>query len=278
MKNIQNIFVLLITTISTLSSSITSPAFNPHPNLGRDILITLAGGVALAGAASYSAYRTYRYFKPLSEEEKSDIQKPEDTRPLISGIGTEALESGKIIATCIVAASLYGIAQDQVTYRHCPEYFTKNFHKAMMNRWPGRPVLDTAKKLFDNNPDNPTLRASIWGVVASWWMGAIIGVPVTLACRLGSWPKMEYKDLIKPLAYTMGLTGASTLYAGIKEYNNQQQPGYFNLEGIDDVKDKLGFTRNLAAHEAAYAAGPVWSIGLIAHILKTRYKLANKIS
>jgi len=182
----------------------------------------------------------------------------------------ESAECGKIIATCIAAATLYGIAQDQITYRYCPEYFTKGFHKDMMDSWQGVFGLDRAKKLFDNNPDNPTLRATIWGVVASWWMGALIGIPVTIACRVGPWPKINYKDIIKPLVCTLGLTGTSALIAG-----TQAKLGCRKLR-YEDVQDSAGFYKNLIAHNTAYIVGPVWSMGLIAYILRTRYELSQQ--
>lgn len=199
-----------------------------------------------------------------------DIHSSFDEEIEVSDVMQETAEFGKIIATCIAAASWYGIAQDQITYRHCPEYFTKGFHKEMMDSWSEVPGLAQAKKLFDENPDNPTLRATIWGVVASWWMGALIGIPVSIACRVGSWPKMNYKDIIKPLGGTLSLTGMSALIAGTQAKLGRRRLMY------DDVEDKKGFYKNLIAHQAAYIAGPIWSLGLIAYILRTRYQLSQQ--
>jgi hypothetical protein len=197
-------------------------------------------------------------------------------------IGTEILECSKIFAACIAAASLYGVAQDQITYRHCPEYFTQGFHRRMMNRWNG-PVLGTAKQLFDNNPDNPTLRASIWGVIASWWMGALIGIPVTLACRVGPWKKIGYKDLVKPLACTMSLTGANVALVGIQAHQLTQgidvewSKYWLDSHGVNTqgVTDYHGFFTDANAHSVAYLVGPLWSCALTGYLLKYRYELSK---
>jgi len=199
-----------------------------------------------------------------------DVEQGVEIDETVNGVMQESMECSKIIATCIAAATLYGIAQDQITYRYCPEYFTKGFHKDMMDSWQGVPVLDRAKKLFDNNPDNPTLRATIWGVVASWWMGALIGIPVAIACRVGPWPKMNYQDVIKPLVCTLGLTGTSAFIAG-----TQAKLGCRKLR-YEDVGDSARFYKNLIAHNAAYITGPAWSMGLIAYILRARYELSKQ--
>ncbi len=84
-----------------------------------------------------------------------------------------AIESLKIIVFCIVAAIVYGILHDQVTARVCVEYFTIGHP----------PIFHT---------DDPTLLAFGWGVIATWWMGAILAVPAVLTSRVGSWPKLRH--------------------------------------------------------------------------------------
>lgn len=223
-------------------------------------------------------------FKNSNESEKvhkeADLQ---DAQSLSSKVSEELKESGKIVGLCVGSAITYGILHDQITYRMCPEYFTQGFHKNMMDQWTDFP-LNSAKKLFDDNPDNPTLRAALWGTIASWWMGAILGIPITLACRLGSWPKLGYKDIVKPLACSMGMTGATAAFSGLQAHlmikNADPKAAQYLLNRmyvpINGVTDYKGFLTDLCAHEAAYAAGPVWSLALIVHILKTRYQLAQQ--
>src|SRR5436190_782619 len=61
-----------------------------------------------------------------------------------------------IIAMCTGAAIVYGVVHDQVTARVCVEYFTIGHP----------PVFGT---------DDPTLLGLGWGVIATWWVGAVGG-------------------------------------------------------------------------------------------------------
>jgi hypothetical protein len=66
-----------------------------------------------------------------------------------------------IILLCIVAAVIYGVVHDQITARICVEYFTIGHP----------PVFGT---------DDPTLLGLGWGVIATWWVGLILGFPLAL--------------------------------------------------------------------------------------------------
>jgi len=71
------------------------------------------------------------------------------------------MEMVKIVLLCIVSAVVYGILHDQVTARACVEYFTIGHP----------PVFKT---------DSPTLLALGWGVIATWWVGLLLGIPAAL--------------------------------------------------------------------------------------------------
>src|ERR1700676_2919513 len=88
------------------------------------------------------------------------------------------MESLKIALLCIVSAVVFGILHDQVTARVCVEYFTIGHP----------PVFDT---------DSPTLLALGWDVIATWWVGLLLGIPAALVSRLGSWPKYCAAALIR---------------------------------------------------------------------------------
>jgi hypothetical protein len=70
------------------------------------------------------------------------------------------MEYLKIVLLVVMAG--YGIVHDQITARICIEYFTV-FHP---------PVFRT---------ENPTLLGLGWGVIATWWLGAIMGVLLATA-------------------------------------------------------------------------------------------------
>lgn len=80
------------------------------------------------------------------------------------------MESLKIVVLCVLAAAAYGVIHELVTARICIEYFT---------------ILHPA--IFPTT--SPTLLALGWGILATWWVGAILGVLLALAARAGSRPR-----------------------------------------------------------------------------------------
>jgi hypothetical protein len=109
------------------------------------------------------------------------------------------IESLKILSLAIGAAVVYGIAHDNVTARVCVEYFTIGHP----------PVFDTA---------SPTLLAFGWGVIATWWAGLILGVPAALLSRIGSWPKLTARRLVRPAAWLVACMGTGSVLFGLAGY------------------------------------------------------------
>lgn len=194
----------------------------------------------------------------------------------MENVGKEIIVAGSIVGTSIAAASLYGILNDQVTARICPEYFTEGFHKDMMRRWNG-PILGRAKKVLDNTK-SPTVIGLIWGPIATWWVGAALGVPAMLAARIGSHNQLNTADLIKPLAVTLAVTGAGAAFAGTVGYfkakdakfRNQFANNYFRAVSGVPENAMHGFITDAYAHQAAYGVGALSGLGLIGYIIHKR--------
>jgi hypothetical protein len=89
-----------------------------------------------------------------------------------------------IVVLCVLAAVTYGILHDQVTARVCVEYFTIGHP----------PIFGT---------DDPTLLALGWGVLATWWVGVMLGVPLAVVARLGKRPKRSAVSMVRPLVVLM---------------------------------------------------------------------------
>src|SRR6516164_6267509 len=105
------------------------------------------------------------------------------------------MEALKIAALCIIAAIIYGIVHDQITARICVEYFTIGHP----------PVFGT---------DDPTLLGLGWGVIATWWVGLILGVPLACCSRVGWWPQFTAAQLMRPLLVMMSIVGVLAFLAG----------------------------------------------------------------
>jgi hypothetical protein len=86
-----------------------------------------------------------------------------------------------IVILTIVSAVLYGIVHYQFTARICVEYFTVGHP----------PVFST---------QSPTLLALGWGVIATWWVGLILGIPLAIAARVGARPQRSAISLIRPIS------------------------------------------------------------------------------
>lgn len=149
------------------------------------------------------------------------------------------IEFLKIVLVCIAAAVLYGIVHDQITARICVEYFTV-FHP---------PVFATR---------SPTLLAFGWGVIATWWMGAFLGVLLAVAARTGSRPKIFTADLLKPIAKLLAVMFGCALLAGVMGFVLAQRGRISPPEWVSSELAPGFYARFMAdwwAHIASYAAG-----------------------
>ncbi|HYV35317.1 MAG TPA: hypothetical protein VE988_06410 [Gemmataceae bacterium] len=170
------------------------------------------------------------------------------------------MESLKIIFLCIAAAVVYGILHDQVTARVCVEYFTIGHP----------PVFDT---------DSPTLLALGWGVIASWWIGLILGVPAALACRAGALPKFQASRLLRPIGALMLTMAVLALLAGIAGYYAAKADAIRLMGPVASrvPADKHhAFMADLCAHLTVYGVGVLGGFGLCGWIVIQRWVLARK--
>lgn len=170
------------------------------------------------------------------------------------------MQSLKIILLCILAAIIYGILHDQVTARICVEYFTIGHP----------PIFGT---------DSPTLLAVGWGFMATWWMGLILGIPAALACRLGSWPKLDAASLLRPVSRLLVLMAFASLVAGVLGYSIAST-GLVVLIGPIATRvpqDRhVVFLADLWAHVTAYGVGFFGGLVLSAWVVFRRRRLARE--
>lgn len=106
------------------------------------------------------------------------------------------MQPAKIILLCIAAAVVYGVVHDQITARVCVEYFTI-----------GHPDI------FQT--DSPTLLGLGWGIIATWWAGVLIGIPLAVASRIGPHPKRDAGSLVVPITKLLGIMACCAAVAGL---------------------------------------------------------------
>jgi hypothetical protein len=161
-----------------------------------------------------------------------------------------------IIVMCIAAAVCYGIVHDQVTARVCVEYFTI-----------GHP------QLFVFETDDPTLLGIGWGIIATWWVGLMLGVPLALAARVGGRPKRSVGSLAGPIAWQLGVMAVCALAAGFVGYLLASSGAVFTVGPIADklpTDRHVPFLADLWAHSASYFVGFVGGIVVIVQVWRSR--------
>jgi hypothetical protein len=161
-----------------------------------------------------------------------------------------------IVALSIAAAVVYGIAHDQVTVRICLEYFTIGHP----------PIFPTA---------SPTLLALGWGVLATWWMGLILGLGLATASRVGVRRRIGARELVQPIGILMAVMALGALLSGgvaavlaSRGMLSLWEP----LSSEIPPESQVGFLTDLAAHSASYLVGGVGGLVLISWAWRRRLR------
>lgn len=165
-----------------------------------------------------------------------------------------------IILLSVAACVTYGILHDQVTARICVEYFTIGH----------APVFGT---------ENPTLLALGWGVIATWWVGVLVGVPLAIVSRAGNLPKLTARDLVRPIGVLMASTALLATLSGIRGYflalNGQIRLFGRIAERVPPEKH-VAFLTDLWMHNASYAGGFIGGVILMGWVWRQRLLAARK--
>jgi hypothetical protein len=167
-----------------------------------------------------------------------------------------------IILFCVGAAVVYGILHDQVTARVCVEYFTIGHP----------PIFPT---------EDPTLLGIGWGILATWWVGALLGVPLAVVARAGSRPPRTAASLILPVVLLLVVTGCCALVGGLVGWVLASNGVVFLLEPLASLVPRekhVAFLADLWAHLASYVAGFVGGIVLMVLVWRARGRAARQHS
>lgn len=185
----------------------------------------------------------------------------------------------QIVLGCIAAACVLGIINDQITARICLEYFTEGFHKESIKG-------TTLARFLAKFPDSCTVWGLVWGVVATWWLGAIFGVVLAVSARAGWWPKMSPARVGVLVVFSMASIGISVLLYGLfKRYYEFPLPAdqvpkllvahRFMIKDYQPAKhEDLGRRYLLCSyiHFQAYQAGIAYGIIAVGWVLYIRYR------
>lgn len=159
-----------------------------------------------------------------------------------------------IIALCIASAVTYGMLHDQVTARVCVEYFTIGHP----------PIFDT---------ESPTLLGIGWGIIATWWIGLLLGIPLAIASCAGRRPRRGVRSLSRPVGTLLFVMGICALLAGIAGFASGHRGAVFLIEPLASrvPRDKHPrFQAALWAHSASYLIGFIGSLVVIVRVWRSR--------
>jgi len=181
-------------------------------------------------------------------------------------MGWTMMAALRIIALSIGAAVLYGLVHDQITARVCVEYFTIGHPKVIESH-------------------DPTLLALVWGVIATWWAGPLIGIALAVACRAGRLPRLDARDLLRPTAVLLLVMGLSAAAAGSYVYSeamrNDSYTGGAYAEHFDPILREIPEDRQAAfeadrwTHETSYDVGFLGGLVLCAWSWRRRRLLSR---
>lgn len=172
----------------------------------------------------------------------------------------EFLECCKIMGSFAAITTLYGITNDQITVRICPEYFTKGSHGVQVDSY--FPFMKGIK--------NPTILGCFWGSIYSPFLGVALSIPTILCARLGPEPRLQANELFLPLFCTFFcLLGPITACAGYNaphypsaERRKQEFQSLLQSGDIQDPSKEQQWVIVDAAHEALYKHGK-WCVPTI---------------
>jgi len=168
----------------------------------------------------------------------------------------ELREALRIVGTCVGGAVLYGVLHDLVTAHLSVEYFT------VAHPWIGT--------------DDPILLALAWGVLATWWVGVLLGVPLAAAARLGRAPRVtavELRAAILRLLVVMGVAAvAAMLFAALATGETFYLPDPLFERVQRDRHGRLAVAA--VGHAVSYFAGFVGGIALIVRTVRDRRRAA----
>ena len=164
------------------------------------------------------------------------------------------MKSLSIVGMSILACVIYGIVHDQITARLCIEYFTI-FHA---------PIFGT---------DDPTMLGIGWGILATWWVGLFLGVPLAIVSRAGKLPKRSASDLMRPMIVLMVVAACFATAAGLVGFVAASNGLIWMVDPwasrVPPEKHVM-FLTDLWAHNASYGAGFIGGLVMMAIVWRGR--------
>jgi hypothetical protein len=169
------------------------------------------------------------------------------------------------VITAVILASLYGIVHDQITYGISSEYYTKfKFYQFGLIESPNAFV------------SNPREMAVIVGVMATWWMGLLIGLLLYIAAFNIRPAGYNISVIVKAMLLTILVTflvGLSGLVYGLLFLSGQTKENLKYLELPENLENIDRYLMVGTMHNFSYMGGTMGLIAAILYIKKRKRSL-----
>lgn len=159
-----------------------------------------------------------------------------------------------------IAITGYAMAQDQVSARLCPEYFTV-LHPPI----PGM--------------TDPTLLGISWGFIGGWWGGIVLGYAAGLVATLGKRPAFSPREFIKPLGVLVAAVATITGLTGFTVWHHANLLGVSldaGMNGLVPAERHRAVLVVACYHFTAYASATLGGVVLCVWISLERRKRGNR--
>ncbi|PNW25797.1 hypothetical protein [Formosa algae] len=184
-----------------------------------------------------------------------------------------------ILIIAPILGGVYGIIHDQITYTISNEYYTKfKFIQFGLSQdhWAMGHNIGT-EKLPEIKLRQPRLGASIIGVLATWWVGMIIGVILGFVGLIHKNGKTMFKVTMKSFILNIGialLTGVIGLGYG-KLFLTENRPNWNLPENLIDFDS---FIMVGSIHNFSYLGGLIGLVvGIIYNVRQKRKTPYNNV-
>jgi hypothetical protein len=117
-----------------------------------------------------------------------------------------------------------------------------------------------------------------WGVVATWWVGLPLGLLLASAARIGTWPRLGVRALVRPTAVLLTIMGLSAVGFGFRGWQRAQQHKVqlpAGLAAAVPVDQHSTFIADWYAHSASYAVGGLGGCMLCFWTVRNRWRMAQ---
>lgn len=149
----------------------------------------------------------------------------------------------------------YGIVHDMVTAHVWVEYFTIHHVKVVES-------------------ESPVVMALVWGVIATWWMGAFAGTILWAFSTLGAMPELPLARLRQIMLRGMGGLLLSAMLVLMVAYLGLGFVGQGH--DIEDLETKQRALAVAFTHTYSYSAGTLLVLAMGARALRLRLRLLKE--